>query len=611
MKKLSLILLIMVVSFAQSYAQQCQAYFTYTSSDPIFNFTDQSTGSALFYQWDFGDGNNDYSANTSHTYTSNGMYLVCLTIYDSLSACQDTYCDTLVVSNASSGNCSSNFIAYPDTVGCGVYFSDQSVGSNLNYWWDFGDGNTSSSSNPFHSYATSGTYTVCLTIWDNANCADTICLPVTVNCSSSGNCTADYSFVTDSVGCGVYFTNLSTGGNLNYFWDFGDGNNSSSTNPYHSYATSGSYLTCLTVWDNQGCSDTICNWVTVQCSSSGNCTANFGFYTDSVNTCNVYFNNLSTGGGNYYWDFGDGNWSSSANPSNTYANSGAYTVCLTVWDNQGCADTLCQVVQVQCNSSGNCSASFIAYPDTACGVWFSNQSTGSGLFYQWDFGDGNLDYTANPYHNYGQSGQYYVCLTIYDSLQACQDTYCQYVSVTCGNNGNCLSNFGFYPDSSGTCTMYFYDLSTGGGNYYWDFGDGNWSSTANPTHTYGASGTYTVCLTIWDNANCADTLCLPVTINCNSNSIDEEVAAFETGNIYPNPANGVVNLQLKAITSTQIVVSVYNTMGQVIREEKMTVRTGENRLNINVEGLSKGAYMLNIRDIEGIHNTMTKTFMKL
>lgn len=49
--------------------------------------------------------------------------------------------------------------------------------------------------------------------------------------------------------------------------------------------------------------------------------------------------------------------------------------------------------------------------------------------------------------------------------------------------------------------------------YYWDFGDGNFSTQAQPVHTYGASGTYNVCLKVKDNNGCCGELCRQITVD--------------------------------------------------------------------------------------------------
>lgn len=149
--------------------------FSQVSNGPMVNFT-HTQGSAVTWNWDFGDGNSSSLQNPAHNYSTLGSYLVCLSIMDSLS-CQQTYCDTVTV------DC-------PDSTTWTVAFSQVSNGPTVDFthtqgsataWnWDFGDGNSSTLQNPSHSYTTSGTYTVCLTITNSLNCQETICDTVNV-----------------------------------------------------------------------------------------------------------------------------------------------------------------------------------------------------------------------------------------------------------------------------------------------------------------------------------------------------------------------------------------------------------------------------------------------
>ena len=104
-------------------------------------------------------------------------------------------------------DCTADFIS--QTTGCTVSFSDQSSssGSVTNYYWDFGDGSFSGSSFASHTYASSGTYQVSLTIGTNTGCIDTVTKTVTVSsCGTPVSCDADFISQTDS--CTITFSCL-------------------------------------------------------------------------------------------------------------------------------------------------------------------------------------------------------------------------------------------------------------------------------------------------------------------------------------------------------------------------------------------------------------------
>jgi hypothetical protein len=60
-----------------------------------------------------------------------------------------------------------------------VVLMNTSIGDNLNYFWDFGDGNTSTDQYPFHTYTDDGTYMICLSVFDNVSCQDIYCDTIT------------------------------------------------------------------------------------------------------------------------------------------------------------------------------------------------------------------------------------------------------------------------------------------------------------------------------------------------------------------------------------------------------------------------------------------------
>jgi PKD repeat protein len=149
----------------------------------------------------------------------------------------------------------------------------------------------------------------------------------------------------------VSFTDLSTGAPTSWSWDFGDGNTSTAQNPSHTYDTPGTYTVSLTATNSFG-SDTVdkVDYITVNTPPPPP-TADFsGTPTLGDAPLSVSFTDLSTGAPtSWSWDFGDGNTSTAQNPSHTYANSGAYTVSLTV-SNGGGSDTVDKVDYITVNA---------------------------------------------------------------------------------------------------------------------------------------------------------------------------------------------------------------------------------------------------------------------
>lgn len=199
MKKISTTLFLFLLSVGFIYAQ-CVASYTFINGNAgvvTFNGTCSGTGQ-ISYMWSFGDGSSGTGQSATHTYTANGMYTVCLYAADSFGACANTqmyFCDTVTVSNANGGNptCSANFILWPDSVTTGLYYGyNTSTGTGTsNYLWSWGDGSTSTGPYPSHTYANSGTYTICLTITTMAGglltCTDSTCLSYFIVRQSAAN----------------------------------------------------------------------------------------------------------------------------------------------------------------------------------------------------------------------------------------------------------------------------------------------------------------------------------------------------------------------------------------------------------------------------------------
>lgn len=422
-KGILVLMAIMSITGLNSIAQTCQANFNYIAdtSGTGVSFSDNSTGNITGWSWDFGDSTVvSGQQNPYHVYNSIGYYYVCLTVSDA-GGCTNTYCSSVYTDTTSV--CFALFNNTVDTTGLVYSFVDASSGSPSNWSWNFGDGNTSTTQNPTHTYSLSGNYYVCLTISDSATgCLNTVCSNITV---LNANCFSSFTYTPDSLGAGVSFFDQSMSNAVGWLWDFGDSTTSIMQNPYHVYNNQGYYNVCLTVSDSNTCNITYCTLVVTDTSSL--CNSNFTYIVDTSGL--VYsFTDVSSGNpSNWSWNFGDGNTSNLQNPIHTFA-PGNYNVCLTIMDSAtNCANTACFSVNVV---SSNCYASFFMYADSLNPnqYWVVNNSTGNNLLYFWDFGDSASTSTlAYPTHTYAQAGTYNICLTISDP-GGCTSTYCQSLS---------------------------------------------------------------------------------------------------------------------------------------------------------------------------------------
>lgn len=461
------------------------AAFTWITTGLQVDFTDASVtlGSSITWAWDFGDGNTSTAQNPTHTYATADTFTVCLIVSDSCSS--DTICQDVIT------GCNTPLADWSaTTAGLDANFTDLTTNTPLSWFWDFGDGNTSTQQNPTHSYAVQGTYIVCLTATNGCG-SNTFCDTVTIVCPPP---VAAYTATSSNLT--VNFTDVSSGTPVQWAWDFGDGSPIVTTqNPSHTYTTPGTYLVCFGVANACGF-DSTCQFVTVTCASP---TSNFGF---TVSGFSANFTDNSTGGAtSWAWDFGDGNSSTVQNPSHTYGAAGSYTVCLTVTNSCG-SNTFCQTVVVNCPAP----APNFSFTQINQFFQFADLSSGGVTSWAWDFGDGNTSSTQNPSHTYATPGTYNVCLTVTNSCGSA--TFCQPVNATCP------IPVALFTNSNANLVVSFTDASTNSPNtWVWDFGDGTNSLLQNPTHTYAVPGSYTVCLIALNGCG-SDTTCFPINVTC-------------------------------------------------------------------------------------------------
>lgn len=150
-----------------------------------FNYTDNGGGNYLFlststgdivnYFWRFGSAFSNLLT-PSYSFPMDGIYLVSLYVADSNNFCNDYATEYITVSGVLNPvECNSSFTIYTDSAYNGVYVMNTSGGNNLSYFWNFGDGNTSTLAYPNYTYGSGGPYELCLTVTSDSSCTSTYC----------------------------------------------------------------------------------------------------------------------------------------------------------------------------------------------------------------------------------------------------------------------------------------------------------------------------------------------------------------------------------------------------------------------------------------------------
>lgn len=370
-----------------------------------------------------------------------------------------------------------------------TFDSTNSSGYPSGYYWDFGDGTTSTSQNPSHTYVSGGIYDVALTV-SGAGVSDTTTTNGYIYVGMSAVFSADVTSGVSDLTVTFDGTN-SSGFPSGYLWDFGDGNTSSSQNPTHTYTSGGIYDVILTVSGN-GVSATTTETEYIYVGMSAVFSA---IPTSGSSPLVVVFNSAASSGvpTSWSWDFGDGNTSNLQNPNNVYASGGVYDVSLTVSGNSVEA-TSTYYAYITVNDSG--ATDFTATPLSGYDdllVTFTNASIPAGTGWLWDFGDGNTSTLENPTNTYTSPGVYDVSLTTwFDGLY---DTEIKVGYISVSGYG---ANFSASPTTGKSdLTVDFTDTSSGvPDTWLWDFGDGSSGVVQNPSHTYTTAGIYNISLTV-------------------------------------------------------------------------------------------------------------------
>ncbi len=469
----------------------------------IVSFTNSSTGTGtLSYQWVFGDGHTATGSNPSNTYTTAGLYTPRLVVIND-KGCTDTLSQQKAVTI---GQAKAAFTA-PDSMcqSASVQFTNTSQPLANSYTWSFGDQTLSTDTSPSKVYNLAGKDSVQL-VADFGSCKDTALKIIRIVPKPVVGFTADKT-VSCQAPFTVHFTNTTPGGKA-FQWSFGDGSSSALQNPAHTYQQQGSYTVTLIVTSTTGCTDSLVSThyiviqpvaITLQAIPFKGCLplAYKPVYTVATVVPLV----------GYQWDFGDGGNSTLQNPVHVYNSQGIFTVKLTYTTADGCTGTFTYAGAVYAGQKP--AAAFSALPPDACAstpIQFTDKSSNSVTSWNWQFGDGASDTSRNPAHLYNDTG--YFSVQLIASSYGCSDTL-QLNNVV--HIKAPIARFGVGTNCATPYQYAFNNYSIGASTWSWDFGDGSTSGTSSPTHVFGATGNYTVRLTV-SNGVCTHTAAYPVTI---------------------------------------------------------------------------------------------------
>jgi gliding motility-associated-like protein len=474
------------------------------------------------YLWDFGDGKTSTKDNPKHAYVLPGKYTVKLTVTEAHGGCATfthTETDMLTVRGpmvdftVDQGQiCAGSTVNFTNKTKHDP--SDTADPTKDIFLWNFGDGQTSTTEHPSHTYAKSGSYTVVLKVTDENGCFSTksytnsVIVPAVI----AGFSTTRSIYCADNA-TPIQFTNTATGTITSYDWDLdGDGVYEivgGTASQSKIFTSVGVFNIKQKVTSNLGCTHDTTKTITIVDGNAGINLTNPGLGCAPVDAL-FQAKDLPASVASYTWNFGDGLSSNQANPQHRYLRRGDYTVKLTEVLTGGCT----KIDSIKIHVPG--AFGVFTYdgtpgctPHTETFHIDDMQSVDS---IKLNFGDGNSYYqkvtagvtSVTVNHTYTSAGSSSPVLILKDSV--CGDysfyDFSKLINTSTapkpGFTTNavagevCLQSLVQFTDTTKLVDVR-YPLS----NWDWDFGDGTAHSTSkNPTHIYTKTGTYNVTLTV-------------------------------------------------------------------------------------------------------------------
>ena len=473
-----------------------------------FTFSGSSSNSVISnWEWFFGDGLDSISSNSNiqHSYNSTGLFAPSV-IATTINGCVDSFnLDTINIFPKEDYSFSSDILS-----GCpplDVNFTISPSNNIQNITWDFDDGNIiSGTASANNQYTSNGVYYPIATIESNNGCIQDVQFPNSINLSNAPIGTFNMSNFSGCPPLDVQF-DVNTSVSNTFYIDFGDGSFGANSNSVsHTYNDNGTFNPTLTITDSNNCQNNI-NMDTVLSGVS-----EIDFIASVNEGCaSLEVNFLSTSNADtYYWDFGDSTYSTDENPDHTYDFEGNYSVTFYANDTNSCIDTLVKDDYIIVKKEDV----DIFTMDTiiACSPYIFNTDVYNiGVnFWNWDFGDGDLDTGSNVSHTYTQSGTYNISLFT-DAPNGCKYDLNNFAFLQIDNlnvdatiNSNCN-------DGSINIT----NNTVGAIQHQWNMGDGTIYNTPNVSHNYIPSQSYVITYESISDIGCSNFEYYTAVFDCN------------------------------------------------------------------------------------------------
>ncbi len=408
-----------------------------------------------------------------------------------------------------------------DTVHVQTRNASDAEGDKLTYSFDFGDGTIIGAADVWHSYTVPGNYTITQTISDG-KLTKVNKTAISVTAAGANHApSAVFSYSTRGLSASLNANGSADkdGQALTYTWDFGQGLSSASTNPYASVTLpQGGGNVVLTVFDGE-LGNTLEYKVPANACITYDAAPQLAF-TIASNGLSINLDaSASRVVDSFSWDFGDGSTGTGMFASHSYAAPGTYTVTLrglaqyisktitqTIIVNSVTPVDLPPVAELSCRELTGVADDFtngIAYYFYAasCDARASFDPEGKPLTYTMNWGDGktSTSTTGTLVHDYQTGGEFTLTLQVSDGVNTTVKTLPWTATAPTNSNRPPVACFdiasGTDLNANASCSS---DADGNALTYSWDFGDGSSATGVATTHSYSASGSYIVKLTVSD-----------------------------------------------------------------------------------------------------------------
>lgn len=487
--------------------------------------------------WDFGNGTtNTVDTNVSIIYNNVGTFNVQVIAFNN-ATCNLSDTNTFTINTIDDST-------HIDYVLDSIFFDCDSMQlnavSNYNnatsYFWDFDNGQTANTQNAASIY-TAGNYFGTHILTDNTN----ICYPSdTAYFEIHLLPKLEISLLVDTFGCIPFDANfqaISSSNSASYFWDFGDGNNSTLQNPIHTYNNVGSYNIHLTATDTNTCNITNSDLTTINLVT-GEVVVDIDI-TSSNFACDSLQVNLQAfyNGGVHEWDMGNGDIFYGTNHTYSYTQYGNYQISYTLTDST--QECLPQDTAIRFIDFHEVQANFEATDTFGCiplDVQFNNLSSGNNTYW-WNNEINSVGISEQlPNVTYNTVGDFPFTLVAIDSA-ACNISDTAIINIrTKDDFVSAAFDFEILSNCDSLLSINLDNQSNNAVNYYWDFGNNNSNQAEPGNYQYTELGNYTIQLIVENQDMChpLDTVSYNFDLLPNSTALFEVVSACETDFITLN-----------------------------------------------------------------------------